>query len=137
MVETYQYVKLFLFLNKENTYSYNKPLLRIPQTPTPGKTWHWEGIEYNGKDSSTISVTGSVICNETVSIKAGTFETIKVETIVRSSSGSRNIIKEWYSENIGLVKANIIIEGGGMMGLIRDVLGYGEINFELKEIRRF
>jgi len=60
-----------------------------------------------------------------------------VETIVRSPSGAKNIINEWYSQNIGLVKVKIIIEGGGLMGLIRDLLGYGEIDFELKEIRRF
>lgn len=70
-------------------------------------------------------------------VKAGIFEAIKVETIVRSPSGAKNIINEWYSQNIGLVKVKIIIEGGGLMGLIRDLLGYGEIDFELKEIRRF
>jgi hypothetical protein len=35
-----------------------------------------------------------------------------------------------------MIKAKIIIEGGGVMGFLRDILGYGTIEFELKEIRK-
>jgi hypothetical protein len=41
-----------------------------------------------------------------------------------------------YAEGIGLIKAKVIIEGGGIMGFVRDVLGYETIEFELKEIRK-
>ena len=35
-----------------------------------------------------------------------------------------------------MVKMRVIIEGGGMLGFARDVLGYGTIDFELKEIQK-
>ena len=38
-------------------------------------------------------------------------------------------------KGLGLIKAKIIIDGGGVMGLLRDVLGYGTLEFELAEIR--
>jgi hypothetical protein len=37
-------------------------------------------------------------------------------------------------EEIGVIKTKIIIEGGGVEGVLRDILGYGTIEFELKEI---
>jgi hypothetical protein len=62
---------------------------------------------------------------------------LKIETTIENSSNSsRNIVTEWYAEKIGLVKAEIVIGGGGLMGIIRDLLGYGTITFELKEIRK-
>jgi hypothetical protein len=73
---------------------------------------------------------------ESVKTRAGTFEAIKLESVVEGSSSEKNIITEWYAEGVGLIKAKIIIEGGGVMGFLRDVLGYGTIEFELKEIRK-
>ena len=54
--ETYQYLKIFLFIKKEATYSYNKPLMRLPFPLTCGTEWNWTGIEYCNDDSSNISV---------------------------------------------------------------------------------
>jgi hypothetical protein len=133
--ETYQFLKVFLFIKKEATYSYNKPLMRLPLPLTSGTEWKWTGIEYCNGDSSNIAVTGKVFNKEMISTKAGSFETIKVETVIDGSSGSKNTITEWYSEGIGLVKAIIILDGNGIMGLVKNLLGYGKIEFELKEIR--
>jgi hypothetical protein len=81
-------------------------------------------------------ITGKVLNKEFVITKAGTFEAIKLESVVESSSNEKNKVTEWYAEGIGLIKAKIIIEGGGIMGFLRDILGYGTIEFELKEIRK-
>ena len=134
--ETYQYLKVLLFIKKEETFTYSKPLLRFPLPLTPGMEWRWEGDEYSSSGTNKVVVTGKVIKKESVITKAGTFEAIKLESVVEGSSNSKNTVTEWYVEGIGLIKAKIIIEGGGIMGFLRDILGYGTIEFELKEIRR-
>jgi len=133
--ETYQFLKIFLFIKKEATYSYNKPLMRLPLPLTPGKVWKWTGIEYCNDDSSNIVVTGKVYDKEMIITKAGNFEAIKVETIIDGSSNSKNTVTEWFADGIGLVKAIIKLDGSGIMGLVKNLLGYGKIEFELKEIR--
>ncbi len=134
--ETYQYIKLLLFLKKESTFTYEKPLLRIPFPLSKGKTWNTSGIEFDGEDTSTVNISGKVVGYENIKTIAGNFETICIETKITGSGSSNNTVTEWYAENIGLVKAKIIISGGGLMGFARDILGYGQIDFELKEIIR-
>ncbi len=83
-----------------------------------------------------VKVTGKALDKEFVMTKAGRFEVIKLESIVEGSSNAKNRVTKWYAEGIGLIKAKIIIEGGGVMGFLRDILGYGTIEFELKERRK-
>lgn len=135
VTETYQYLKIFLFIKKEATSTYERHLLRFPLPLLPGAEWKWDGEEYSDDEKYNVNITGKVIGNEIVITKAGSFDTIKLETIVESSSETKNKVTEWYAEGVGLVKANIIIEGGGFMGFMRDLLGYGTIEFELNEIR--
>lgn len=135
VMETYQFVKIFLFINKEATSTYGKPLLRFPLPLLPGKEWKWEGDEYSDGETNKVMVTGKVIGNEFVSTDAGIFEATRIESLVEGSSDLKNRVTEWYAEGIGLIKAKVIIEGGGIMGFVRDILGYGIIEFELKEIR--
>ena len=134
--ETYQYLKIFLFIKKEATFTYGKPLLRFPLPLLPGVKWEWEGDEYSDGETNKVKVTGKALDKELVMTKAGSFEAIKLESIVEGSSDSKNRVTEWYAEGIGLIKAKIIIEGGGVMGTLRDLLGYGTIEFELKEIKK-
>lgn len=134
--ETYQFLNIFLFINKESTITYEEPLLRFPLPMYPGMEWSWEGDEYSGGDTSIVKVTGEVFDKEFITTAAGKFETTKLKTIVEGASGSKNSVTEWFAEDIGLIKAEIIIEGGGMMGFLRDLLGYGTIEFELEEIRK-
>jgi len=134
-IETYQFVKIFLFINKEATSSYGKPLLRFPLPLLPGMEWKWEGDEYSDGDTNKVKVTGKVFGEEIVETDAGRFEAVKLESLVEGSSDLKNRVTEWYAEGIGLIKAKVIIEGGGIMGFVRDILGYGTIEFELKEIR--
>lgn len=133
--ETYQYLKVLLFVKKEETYTYNKPMLRFPLPLIPGKEWKWEGEEYSKNGTSKVKIAGKVLGKEFVKTKAGSIEAIKIESVVEGSAGSKNIVTEWFAKDIGLIKAKIIVEGGGMMGFMRDFLGYGTLDFELTEIR--
>jgi hypothetical protein len=99
-------------------------------------SWEWEGKEYSDGVTCNVKITGKSFNKESIITKAGTFEAIKLESVVEGSSNSKNRVTEWYAEGIGLIKAKIIIEGGGLMGTLRDILGYGTIEFELKEIRK-
>ncbi len=101
----------------------------------PGTEWKWEGDEYSDGDTNKVRITGKVLEKEFVKTDAGSFEAIKIESLVEGSSDLKNRVTEWYAEDIGLIKAKVIIEGGGIMGFVRDILGYGTIEFELKEIR--
>jgi hypothetical protein len=134
--ETYQFLNVLLFIKKEETFTYNKPLLRFPLPLISGREWKWEGEEYSQNGTTKVKITGKVLNKEFVVTKAGTFEAIKLESVVEGSSNAKNSITEWFAEGIGLIKAKIIIEGGGVMGFLRDILGYGTIEFELKEIRK-
>jgi len=135
VTETYQYLKIFLFIKKEATSTYERPLLRFPLPLLPGAEWKWEGEEYSDDEKFNVNISGKVLGTEFITTNAGAFEAIKLETIVESSSDTKNRVTEWYAEGIGLIKAEIIIEGGGFMGFMRDLLGYGTIEFELEEIK--
>jgi hypothetical protein len=134
--EIYRFLKIFLFIKKEEMLTYGKPLLRFPLPLSPGMEWSCEADEYKDSVTSKVKVAGKALNKEFVITQAGRFEAIKIESIIEGSSNSKNRVTEWYAEGIGLIKAKIIIEGGGMMGFLRDILGYGTIEFELKEIRK-
>lgn len=136
VTETHQLLKIFLFIKKETTSTYEKPLLRFPLPLLPGTQWNWEGEEYSDGEKYNVHITGKVLGNEFITTEAGIFKAIKLETTVESSSDTKNNVTEWYTEGIGLIKAEIIIDGGGFMGFMRDLLGYGTIEFELEEIRK-
>lgn len=133
--QTYQWVKLLLIVTKENRVTYKRSLLRYSFPLFVGKEWNDETIEYVNEDSNKVTVKGKVLSEETVQTDAGRFQTIKIETVVDSYGGSKNIVTEWIAPNYGLIKAKIEIKGGGIMGFARDILGYGTIEFILKEIK--
>ena len=136
LLETYQGIKLLLFIKKESRVTYNRSMLRYSFPMFVGKEWKDSAIEYINDDSNKVYLSAKVLAQEEVQTKAGKFETIKIESIVESETGSKNIVTEWLAEETGLVKAKIEIKGGGLMGFARDILGYGTINFELKEIKK-
>ncbi|MBI3125059.1 MAG: hypothetical protein HYZ10_11710 [Ignavibacteriales bacterium] len=132
--ETYQYIKLLLFIKKESRVTYNKPFQRYAFPLFVGKEWNDEAIEYIDGDSNKVSLIGKVLAEEEIATKAGKFTALKIQTTIESETGAKNIVTEWIAAGTGLVKARIEIKGGGLMGFARDILGYGTINFELKEI---
>jgi len=133
--ETYQKLKLLLFITKEGKYVYDKPLLRVPFPVKIGQVWSWDGKEFIDDDTHIVNLEGKASKLETVTTPAGKFETLKLETTLKTSEGTKNILTEWYAKDLGMVKMLVSIEGGGMLGFARDILGYGTIVFELKEIR--
>ncbi|MFZ1517918.1 MAG: hypothetical protein WAU11_04045 [Ignavibacteriaceae bacterium] len=134
--ETYQKMKLLLVFNKEGTFTYSEALPRIKFPIEIGKSWTWEGKEYDDEEINTLNVTATVEKSEKLKVPAGTFETLKLVTIITSSAGTKNTVTEWFAKNIGLVKMSANIEGGGIIGTARDLMGLGEIIFELKEVKQ-
>ncbi|MCW9066435.1 MAG: hypothetical protein OQJ78_09055, partial [Ignavibacteriaceae bacterium] len=72
--ETYQFLKIFLFINKEGECTYGKPLLRFPLPLLPGVEWEWEGDEYSDGDTNNVKVTGKALDKEFIMTEAGRFE---------------------------------------------------------------
>jgi hypothetical protein len=134
--ETYQRIKLLLFIKKENKVTYNRPLLRYSFPLFVGKEWNDSATEYIDDDSNKVNLTGKVVLQEDVKTPAGIFNALKLVTTVESETGSKNVVTEWLAEDVGLVKAKIEIKGGGIMGFARDILGYGTIDFVLREIKK-
>ncbi|MFH1197162.1 MAG: hypothetical protein V1720_15805 [bacterium] len=133
--ETYQKMSPMIFVEIEDLFTYSRPVLRIPLPFTPNKNWEWKGLEYNDGDENNLTITGKIRGKESIKTKAGIFETIVFETSIVSSSGTKNLVREWISEELGVIKSEIEINGGGVMGMLRDLLGYGRIFFELEEIK--
>lgn len=102
--ETYQKVKVLLFVNKESKFSYNEPVPRFKYPISPGQNWYWRGTEFNDNEKNTLEVKSFVAGGELVKIKAGEFSTIKVVTEIESSSGTKNKVTEWLAQDIGIVK---------------------------------
>lgn len=111
-------------------------MLRFPLPLFPGKVWESEGIQYSDDETSKVKISGKALSKEYIITKAGKFEAIKIESIIETSSDTKNEVTQWYAEGIGLIKVQIVINGGGLMGVLRDLLGYGTIEFELEEIRK-
>jgi len=133
--ETYQKMSPMIFVNIEELFTYNKPVLRMPLPFIVSKKWEWKGMEYSDGDENRLTVSGEIKGVKSLQTKAGTFETILFETSINSSSGTKNFVKEWISEEYGIIKSEIEINGGGIMGTLRDLLGYGKIYFELEEVK--
>ena len=64
--ETYQKIKLLLFITKEGNYVYDRPLLRVPFPVEIGQEWTWNGNEFVNDETHTVSLRG----------KAAKFDTI-------------------------------------------------------------
>lgn len=136
ILETYQKIKVLLFFKVEKKVTYNKDLLKIPFPVKTGQQWSCDRMEYTESgDSNKISLTSKCVGAEELKLKAGVFQTMKLESVIKSGDGSTNYIEEWIAPNVGLVKTKIVMKGGGLTGTVRDVLGLGELNFELVEIR--
>ncbi|MBI2419376.1 MAG: hypothetical protein HYV28_16055 [Ignavibacteriales bacterium] len=131
----YQKFNLLAFITKENSVTYSKPVMRMPMPLTEGRTWFWSGMEYVNGDSDRVYVNGKIIGIETVRVPAGQYQALKIETIFKHEDSGNNKITDWIAPNIGIVKTKIEINGGGLIGFIRTVMGYDELVFELKEIK--
>lgn len=133
--ETYQKIKVLLFINKESKFSYNELLPRFKYPIVQGQSWEWKGMEINDEEQNNLEVKTKVVGQEQIKTDAGEYNALKVVTEIESSSGTKNKVTEWLAKEIGIVKSEIEINGGGIMGVMRDFLGYGNITIELSEIK--
>ena len=133
--ETYQKINVLFSLTKEETLTYNEPLPRIKFPFEAGKKWSWKGKEFDDDDTYILDVNSRIDNIEKVTVPAGTFDAIKLVTSVKSTKGTKSNVTEWYAKDVGLIKMIAVVEGGGVIGAARDLLGLGEIVFELKEVK--
>lgn len=124
--------KAFMF---ENIITYSKPLLRVPFPLEIGKTWNWQGYEVNDGDSVALSVKGQVLREETVETKMGKLKCVAVALEINSEKGSYAKMTEWLAPNIGIVKLEAKVKGGGITGFLQRMMGLDEIYFHLTEIK--
>lgn len=134
LLEVYQKVKPVFFYTNERNVTYDKPLLKLSYPMWVGKEWISERTEYFDDDSTKLKVHCKVIAEEEVNTLAGKFTALRIQTSMKASDGSENIVNEWIAPNLGTVKVVLTMKGGGILGTIRKILGYGEITFELKDI---
>lgn len=134
VVTTYQWLKILKIFTKENNITYTTPLKRYALPLYVGLAWKDETTEIIDGEPNQVTLNAKVLAEEEIQTLAGKFTALKIQTIVESVDGSKNIVTEWIAENIGLVKSIIEIKGGGITGLIRDILGLGKLKFELKNI---
>lgn len=134
VVTTYQWLKILKIFTKENNITYTTPLKRYAIPLYVGLEWKDETTEIIDGEPNQVTLNAKVLAEEEIQTLAGKFTALKIQTIVESVDGSKNIVTEWIAENIGLVKSIIEIKGGGITGLIRDILGLGKLKFELKNI---
>ena len=134
ITQTEHHLDVFLFISSEAEIKYNEPALRIPIPFNEKSQWEWTGTEYKDNDTSAISIKGKYLERVELDTKAGKFDCVKIELKVESETGSKSIVNEWLAPGIGLVKLHAKIDGKGLIGVLQSILGFDEINFELKEI---
>ena len=137
LMRVYEKFKIMLFVTKEMTSTYATPLLRFPESCNTGKSWNGNTVEYISDDSTTTNLIGKGIGEESVTVPAGTFNALKIVTTFSHAGGEENKVTDWVVPGIGIVKTKINISGDGVMGIIRSVLGYGELVFELQRWEKF
>ena len=130
-----QEIDLFLFLSKEIETLYPTPALQIPKYTKIGEEWVWEGYKVEDDDSIKVRTVGKIIGEENITLPAGTFDAIKIRYEITTSEGEHSVIDQWMVKNVGRVKLHVQMDGNGFIGTILSLLGYDEIEFNLKEIQ--
>ncbi len=70
-----------------------------------GSIWKWESEDHKMKEST------KVIAIEKVTVSAGTFDTVLIQSEGVNGAGDSYSVKSWYAKNIGLVKDETTIKG--------------------------
>ncbi len=134
LVKTNQHITTF-FYSKEVDITYSESILLIPKPLTVGDNWSWFGYQVKNEDTTEISILGEAICNETLELQAGKFETLKIKLFFQEKDGEETLLYQWVDRKLGSVKTKTIIKGSGIMAFAISLFGYDEIDSELKEIR--
>jgi len=133
LVRTDQNISTFLYSTEINI-TYSHPVLQLPLPLKIGDKWNWTGYQVKNNDTTSISITGEALGVEVVETPAGKFETIKIKLFFDEVDGEKTTLYQWLAPNLGAVKTKVIIEGSGILQFAMSLLGYDEIDSELKEI---
>lgn len=114
--------------------TYHPPLLRLPIPLQTGQSWSWEGTEIVDGESLHTRVKGIVEGEETIRVPAGEFTCLKVKVTTVSSDGTTSSSTQWLAPGVGIVKADIEIDPGGLTGFLIWLLGMDKFKLELKEM---
>lgn len=134
LIRTEQNISTF-FYSKDIVVNYSKPVLQFPLPLEIGDTWEWSGYQVKNGDTTSISISGEALGKETVDLPAGTFNTLHIKLFFNEVDGEKTTLDQWLAPNLGAVKTKAIIEGKGIIQFAMAILGYDEIDSELKEIR--
>lgn len=134
LIGTEQHLEAAIFLSSDAIISYSEPALYIPMPMTIGREWYWTGFQFDGDEKNRIKITGKVICEEKIKLPEGDHNTIRIVLNIKVDDGLESIITEWLAPELGIVKANIKTQRSGIVGFFTSLLGYSEIDFELREI---
>ena len=130
-----QQVNLFLFISKDINTEYPIPVLQLPKYLATNEEWIWEGFKVENDDTIDVRTVGKFIGEESITVPAGTFKTLRIQFEIETSDGENSLITQWMVRDVGRVKMDISIDGNGFIGTMISLLGYDEIEFNLKEIK--
>jgi hypothetical protein len=134
LMKTEQKIKIFLFIKSSAEYVYPTPVLQLPRGKPIGEKWIWDGLQIMDDDTATVRISGIIYGEEVIKLPAGEFEVIKVGFDIKTSSGENTSLTQWIAPKLGTIKLHAEIDEPGLVGIALDLLGYDEINFELKEV---
>ncbi len=123
--------KIYFFSNQR---TYQPPLVRLPLPPRVGRTWFWEGTELVDDEVLHSRIEGTIVGEEKVEVPAGEFDCLKVEIETTSDDGTLTSSTQWIASGVGVVKAFIEIDPGGLTGIITWLLGLDTFTLELEEM---
>ena len=144
-LEIKQYLRLmpeglFLTESESDTFlfsthrTYHPFLLRFPLRVSVGQHWKWEGKEVVDGDIIESKVEGRIVGWEEIIVPAGKFWCLNVHVKTVSDDGTTSSSTQWLASGVGIVKADIAIDAGGLTGFIITLLGYDTYHLELEEM---
>ncbi|MCF6269229.1 MAG: hypothetical protein L3J41_05945 [Melioribacteraceae bacterium] len=134
IIQTIQNIDIFLY-SADIDITYSEPIRQIPFPLQIGDAWSWSGYQIKNGDTTSISLTGNAIAEETIELQAGKFKTLKIKLFFEEIDGEKTTLYQWLAPGLGIVKMKAIIEGSGIVQIAMALLGYDEIDSELIEIR--
>ena len=135
LISADQHVDIFLFISKSMETSYPTPPLQLPARFKIGDEWTWNTYKVEDEDSILVTTSGRIEEKETLILPPGEFDAIRVVFNIETSEGEKSTVTQWLAPNLGRIKMNVVMEGGGFVGTILSLLGYDEIEFNLKKIQ--
>lgn len=134
LVSADQHVDVFLFISKSMETSYPTPPLQLPAKLKIGDNWSWKTYKVEDEDSIFVTTSGRIEAEEKLFFPAGEFDALRIVFDIETSEGEKSEVTQWMTPNLGRIKMKVVMEGGGFVGTILSILGYDEIEFNLKEV---